>query len=173
MAWTNISNALVAVGAKPFATTMQALRDNIVSLAAGDPGAPRVVLGAIERLEAGDQIRSRQDDTLTDSPGGVTSANAVRSFDFMQAGTIRLYFEHSGSGASIRRVRAGVSTTLASFGAGTFVARTGDFPVQPGDSLVVVANGTGTAQIRNFRLSTNGQNLWPGSRVPLEGNVFP
>ena len=29
MAWTTISNALVAVGAKPFATTIQALRDNI------------------------------------------------------------------------------------------------------------------------------------------------
>ena len=42
MAWTNISNALVAVGAKPFATTIQAIRDNIVALAAGDPGAPKV-----------------------------------------------------------------------------------------------------------------------------------
>jgi len=43
MAWTNISNALVAVGAKPFATTIQALRDNVPAMAAGDAGAPRVL----------------------------------------------------------------------------------------------------------------------------------
>jgi len=40
MAWTVISNALVAVGAKPFATTIQALRDNVGAGLAGDAGAP-------------------------------------------------------------------------------------------------------------------------------------
>jgi hypothetical protein len=40
--WTAISNALVAVGAKPFATTIQALRDNIIALGEGASGAPRV-----------------------------------------------------------------------------------------------------------------------------------
>lgn len=39
-AFTNIANALVAVGAKPFATTMQALRDNPLAIAEGDPTAP-------------------------------------------------------------------------------------------------------------------------------------
>ena len=38
-AWTTISNALVAVGAKPFASTMQALRDNVVAAFEGDPTA--------------------------------------------------------------------------------------------------------------------------------------
>jgi hypothetical protein len=38
-AYTNISNGLVAVGAKPFATTMQALRDNPLAIAEGDPVA--------------------------------------------------------------------------------------------------------------------------------------
>lgn len=42
MSWTNIPNALVAVGAKPFASTLQALRDNISALANGLAGAPRV-----------------------------------------------------------------------------------------------------------------------------------
>ena len=42
MAWTTITNALVEVGAKPFATTIQALRDNPVAIADGDTGAPRV-----------------------------------------------------------------------------------------------------------------------------------
>lgn len=41
-AWTTISNLLVAVGAKPFATTMQALRDNPIAIAEGASGAPRV-----------------------------------------------------------------------------------------------------------------------------------
>lgn len=39
-AFTNIVNALVAVGAKPFATTIQALRDNPIAIAEGDPTAP-------------------------------------------------------------------------------------------------------------------------------------
>lgn len=39
-AWTTISNALVAVGAKPFATTVQALRDNAIAITEGAPGAP-------------------------------------------------------------------------------------------------------------------------------------
>ena len=45
MAWTTISNALVAVGAKPFATTMQALRDNPVAVAGAESGAPVVAAG--------------------------------------------------------------------------------------------------------------------------------
>lgn len=44
-AFTTIVNALVAVGAKPFATTMQALRDNPVAIAEGDPTAPVVAAG--------------------------------------------------------------------------------------------------------------------------------
>jgi hypothetical protein len=42
MAWTNISNGLVAVGAKPFATTIQALRDNPIAIAEGATGAPPI-----------------------------------------------------------------------------------------------------------------------------------
>ena len=38
-AFTVISNALVAVGAKPFATTMQALRDNVIAAFEGDATA--------------------------------------------------------------------------------------------------------------------------------------
>ena len=38
-AWTTISNALVAVGAKPFATTIQAFRDNVIAAFEGDATA--------------------------------------------------------------------------------------------------------------------------------------
>jgi hypothetical protein len=48
--WTTISNLLVAVGAKPFATTIQALRDNPIAITEGAPGAPRIVGAAIKRL---------------------------------------------------------------------------------------------------------------------------
>lgn len=47
-AYTNITNALVAVGAKPFATTMQALRDNPLAIAEGDPAAPRIQFAALD-----------------------------------------------------------------------------------------------------------------------------
>ena len=47
MAWTNIDNALVSVGALPFATTIQALRDNPIAIAAGDAGAPKVQAAAL------------------------------------------------------------------------------------------------------------------------------
>ena len=40
--YTNITNGLVAVGAKPFATTIQALRDNPLAIAEGDITAPKV-----------------------------------------------------------------------------------------------------------------------------------
>lgn len=42
-AFTNLLNALVAVGAKPFATTIQALRDNPIAIAENDPSVPEVL----------------------------------------------------------------------------------------------------------------------------------
>jgi hypothetical protein len=53
MAWTSISNALVAVGALPFATTIQALRDNPIAIANGDAGAPRITDGALSTSVTG------------------------------------------------------------------------------------------------------------------------
>jgi hypothetical protein len=44
--YTSISNTLVAVGAKPFASTIQALRDNPIAIAEGDDTAPRIVARA-------------------------------------------------------------------------------------------------------------------------------
>jgi len=50
-AYTTISNALVAVGAKPFATTIQALRDNPIAIAEADSTValnllPTVLIGS-------------------------------------------------------------------------------------------------------------------------------
>lgn len=49
-AWTTLSNALVAVGAKPFATTIQALRDNPIAIAEGALDAPKVVGAALDLM---------------------------------------------------------------------------------------------------------------------------
>lgn len=46
-AWTTISNALVAVGAKPFATTVQALRDNPLAIAEADSTVPLNLLPSV------------------------------------------------------------------------------------------------------------------------------
>lgn len=43
--YTTISGALVAVGAKPFATTIQALRDNPLAIAEGTSGSPVTAAG--------------------------------------------------------------------------------------------------------------------------------
>lgn len=48
MAWTSIDNSLVSVGALPFATTIQALRDNPIAIANGDAAAPRVQAAALD-----------------------------------------------------------------------------------------------------------------------------
>lgn len=48
--WTTITNALVAVGAKPFATTIAALRDNPIAIVEGATGAPGIA-GGLELIE--------------------------------------------------------------------------------------------------------------------------
>lgn len=178
--FTSISNALVAVGAKPFATTIQALRDNPIAIAEGDPTAPKLLLGALERLSPGPQIRARRDPEVTNATGTLV---VVLSFAFIQKGTIRVTFEHNSPGGDgnslVRRVRNNSTVTLATFvnaGANVsdFAAREVDCPVEAGDLLEVAFNtGAGTARIRNIRLQTNGESLWPGAQaIRLEGNTY-
>lgn len=61
--FTSISNALVAVGAKPFATTVQALRDNPLAIAEADTSVaanllPTVLLGTITTTSGSSQSLS-------------------------------------------------------------------------------------------------------------------
>jgi len=79
MAWTTISNALVAVGALPFATTIQALRDNPIAIAAGDVGAPRIQTAAIQdsavttaKLASGERMNTTN--VLAAAAAGATGA---------------------------------------------------------------------------------------------------
>jgi hypothetical protein len=52
MAWTDIDNTLVSAGALPFATTVQALRDNPIAIANGDAGAPKVQNAGLATINA-------------------------------------------------------------------------------------------------------------------------
>lgn len=176
--FTSISNALVAVGAKPFATTVQALRDNPIAIAEGDPTAPKINQGALERLSPGSEIRSR-----LDAEAMITSATIqVRhSFQFMQVGEIRVTFDHRSRSdadigrALVRRVRNGVTTELASFNnVRTYVSRQADVTVIPGDTIQIcwVTASNIDVFIRNARFQTNGENLWTGLSQLVEGNTY-
>ena len=83
--WTTISNALVAVGAKPFATTMQALRDNPVAIAEGAAGAPKIKTAALETAER------------------MTTGNVLGRTASLTAGAVGSYamLSAAGSGADI------------------------------------------------------------------------
>lgn len=178
--YTNISNALVAVGAKPFATTIQALRDNPIAIAEGEPGAPRLLLSALERLTPGTSIRMRAD-TVHSVSG--TNFVTVPNFDlaFIQAGTVRIAFEHRVNINNISEVRiylrrAGTSSVLTTIsqGGSTFVQKTYDLNVQPGDLVFLQHRNTSSSvsEIRNVRLQVDdGVFFWPVSNFgQVEGN---
>jgi hypothetical protein len=87
MAWTTISNALVAVGALPFATTMQALRDNPIAIANGNAGAPRIQTAAIQdsavttaKLASGERMNTTN--VLGQTAGA--SVGAIGTYAFMR-----------------------------------------------------------------------------------------
>jgi hypothetical protein len=84
MAWTTISNALVAVGAKPFATTMQALRDNPVAIADGDAGAPVNSPGwhPFDMVSVGDGATGRVYNSATDGAVASVTVNFVDGYDY-------------------------------------------------------------------------------------------
>lgn len=167
-AWTTISNALVAVGAKPFATTIQALRDNVLAAMEGDATAHAagvsLRLAALQRIVVGNTIKGRVDTTFS-IPS--TNFNRPTAFGFMQTGTVRATFEHRAdagtSEARFVRVRAGVLTALATHSQGTtFAARSLDIDVIPGDLIGFEhrhVGGTNNSEIRFMRISTNAASF--------------
>ena len=99
-AWTTISNALVAVGAKPFASTMQALRDNVVAAFEGDTTA----------VAAGITLKDPALDTGAATAAGIAwvglrtaglAVGAVGSYAFLRMAVSGTHVEgttHAGSG---------------------------------------------------------------------------
>lgn len=179
-AWTTISNALVAVGAKPFATTAQALRDNPIALAEGAAGAPRIQLPALERLVIGSTIKLRSDTVQSTS---LTTFVAKTGFtiDTMQTGDIRVEFEAkvnvAPAEARLLRTRGGsnAATSVTTITGTTYAVRSIDWTVQPGDHVVLEFRGGGgnTIDVRNVRLLLDpAVYYWPcGANFGLiEGN---
>jgi hypothetical protein len=84
-AWTTITNALVAVGAKPFATTMQALRDNPVAISEGASGSP--VLSAAwhpnDMINVGDGATGKIYDASIDGALASVTANFATGYDYL------------------------------------------------------------------------------------------
>lgn len=152
-------------------------RDNPIAIANGEEDAPRVSLSAIERLVAGNQVRSRFDEEQQ-------GAGVGYSFSFMQQGFIRVSFDHradpgAGGSTEIRRTRNGITSTTDTFTNTTsYVSRSVDVSVLPGDSVYVentkndFVNPAVNVYIKNIRFKTAGQNLWPGNSAKLEGNIF-
>ncbi len=144
------------------AALFKALADNPLAIAEGAIGAPRILIGALERLNPGVQTRS-----------------TGQTFDFMQSGTIRYVFTQSVSTGTqtveVRRTRNGVTTAVATYSSGPgTVVRTTDVAVLPGDRITSVITGTGggTGSINTFLFRTNGENLWPGVLAQVDGNIF-
>ncbi len=169
--WTNLPNAAVGVGGLPSGTTVTALRDNPIAISEGAAGAPRLRVGALQRLSPGAQVRARRDAEMTATDG--------ISFAFLQSGMVRVTFEHRDNAtfpgsASVVRRRNGVETVLATWAnTNSYVARTLDASVLPGDFLQVRNYGGGaTPYLRNQRISTDGEDLFPGSEAYLEGNTY-
>lgn len=155
--------------------------ENPIAIAEGAPDAPRVRIGALQRLSPGSEVRLRSDDEYSSSSGGFTKL----SYWFLQAGTVRLYFEHKASTTnsnvypSVVRVRDGIETVVASFASSTsYVARAVDCAVLPGDriDLRAVTSSSYTIYLKNCRFQTAGEDLYPTPATTnvgvLEGNTY-
>jgi hypothetical protein len=148
----------------------QALEENLRAVAEGAFNAPRLYLRALERLTAGDEIRSRRDALQSVD----TSEAVIHSFAFMQYGTIRARGELVSGGNSriiIYRTRSGTRTAVTTGPTGTAGFVISDVAVLPGDLVEICVNSpSGAGSGRNGRFSTAGEDLWPGSALRLEGN---
>lgn len=149
--------------------TGRALRDNPIAITEGASGAPRIQLGALAELVAGGSVRA-VGPSLTTSVG--TFPETVCILPFLQRGTIRVYAEHRVTGGSmnsdltIQLIRGQVTTTLGTWNttSTSFVARTLDASVKPGDVIRIshTANGvTPVSEVNSPFFSTDGGDIWP------------
>jgi hypothetical protein len=166
-AWTTISNGLVAVGAKPFATTIQALRDNPIAIAEGAANAPKVVGPAVSVTRPSRNISGT-------TPAGWTDLDRVKimRFDFWQttgafASDIQARFStnNGGSWGSYQSLGFGMGTNQSAVGTLWLDITNGDyefyatrFATSSGNPIAVFNTGSVTvpsnANGLQFRNST-------------------
>lgn len=166
MAWTNIDNALVSVGALPFATTIQALRDNPIAIANGDAGAPKVKTTSLQGSTAGTANLIMQ---LQEKETGATSgiylfvgwhnrfdATAHLGVTCLIAGTITAYLEHAqtsiGVTSFVRVLKNGALVQEWSTTSATYQVRQVNVSVAAGDVIIFQQRGDGFSQWRRLRI---------------------
>jgi hypothetical protein len=160
-----IPNSSFGVGKPIRSVDGLALRDNPHAICKGRPGAPRVELEAWERLEAGDVIKSADDANINDSVD-----DTIRTWGFVQAGSVRMSAEIIQSAMLVDRVRNGDSVQLLNtLHTGTsFLLVSVDVDVLPGDEIIMTITGRN----RFRRLSTNGQAWIPGVAAFVEAETY-
>ena len=162
--YISILNSQIEPKAPVTSELMFQLRDNPIATAEGAIGAPRIALGSLERLEAGEEIRVR----------GEEAASSSFVFEFLQAGTITVRVELVAGAATsatvgVNRTRGGITTAIQQ-GLLTLPVSI-DVSVLPGDKIVASgALASPSAVLTTLR--TGGQDLWPGSQLIVEGNTF-
>lgn len=189
--WTTISNLLVSVGAKPFATTIQALRDNPIAITEGAPNAPRIVGAAIMRLADMPNLSVSASDAtgaelLCSSVDGIlsttnTSYDTARTITVQKAsGSLRFRASHRISvGSNDSRLsitKNGVEVTSWTTNSTSLVERSVDIAVVPGDVILwrhrEEGTGVATTTVSNFSINaSNGYVERPAYVTYLDRNT--
>jgi len=178
-AYTTHPDSIFEVGKPNLGSTHSEARDNLIAVAAGHSTAPRVYIGAFERLTAGTVEKWKR-------PAAIQATNTSEfetslEFGLIQGGTVSVAYNHrqeSGSGSQqakvVRRrmVDSGSGATLveddflpSTSTSATNVTLSGDITVLPGDALVFqqFASSTGVSEISDLTLKTNGEDIYPVS----------
>ena len=183
MAWTTISNALVAVGAKPFATTIQALRDNPGAIAEGASGAPvnQAAWHPFDKVTVGDAATGVIYDFATNGARASVTANFADGYDYL----IRLVGVSPTASAPFQitgvSVTGGIGATSAITGTIEILAPTlANFPKWAMVNLRTVAGSTGvkafdsaaaTPYLGAFNFSAMASGLASVSLAFTSGNI--
>jgi len=167
--FTTHADALFEANKPILGSVAQETKDNLLSVAGGGVDAPRVVLKAVERLVAGDEVRSRRD-SISLNPAA-TAFTGLHSFGFSQIGTIRVIVERVTAGSEqmqVTRTRNGATTVVVAATTGNITA---DLSVIPGDELSLQGQtNPSLSVVYNSRFQTDGANLWPSGAARVEGN---
>lgn len=164
MVYPVITNADVTAGAPLSQSLMTALRDLVPSMAAGEDGAPRISLAALPSPVAGTSVKLSRDAEEINT--GLTS-NTSLTFRSFQAGTVRLTLEQQRDPTNSGTATATVTkngTTIQTWDttSASYVSRSLDITVALGDNIAVTHVGSSTdSYLRNVRLQTDGESLWP------------
>ena len=165
MAWTNITNAQLAIGAPVRSIDLLALRDNITALANGDSGAPRITDSSIGNVVAGTNY------IPSIGQGSTSSLSLVKILEFrvMRSGSLTLRFTVSSSNVSgfYRIYKNGVAlTSEGSVGAGISTLTLTGLSFSTNDLLQIYARTTdtdlGNVIVNNVRIGVaSNTTLFP------------